>query len=66
MPQLLSELLLDRSISWCPTAADVAFASVTDLGVDVEVPDVVSVMVVDAAAMAGTIDAREQLFLSSW
>ena len=52
MPQLLSELLSDRSISWCPTAADVAFASVRDLGV-------VSVMVVDAAGMAGTIDARE-------
>ncbi len=47
MPQLLSELLLDRSISWCPTATDV----VTDLGV-------VLVMVVDAAAMAGTIDCQ--------
>ncbi len=52
MPQLLSEMLSDRSISWCLTAADVAFASVTDLGV-------VLVVVVDAAAMAGTIDARE-------
>jgi hypothetical protein len=60
MLQLLSELLLDRSISCCPTAADVAFASVTDLGVDVEVVDVASFVVVDAAAMAGTINAREQ------
>ncbi len=60
MPQLLSELLSDRSISWCPTVTDVAFASVTDFGVEVEVADVVSVMVVDTAAMAGTIDARER------
>jgi len=60
MPQLLSELLSDRSISWCSTAADVAFASLMDLGVDVEVADMVLVVVVDAAAMAGTIDARER------